>query len=77
MLTCHRVAQEPRTPWRGFPELPWESCRAHQRCACKGHISKGQEAEHNCIVPKEQSAVSQLPTPIAASGGHYRARRGE
>lgn len=71
MLTHYRTAREPHTLWQGFPVLPWESYQAHQRRACKGHISKGREAEHKGVVPKEHSAVSPLPASIAAFGGHW------
>lgn len=55
LLTHYRTAREPHTLWRGFPVLPWESYQAHQRRACKGHISKGREAEHKGVVPKERA----------------------
>ena len=54
----------------GIPRAAAGERRAHQRCTGTGHISKGRDARHSRIAPEEQSAVSQLPTPAVALGGH-------
>ena len=48
-------------PVAGIPCAAVGELLQSSRHARQGHISKGRGAEHNCFVPREQAAVSQMP----------------